>query len=96
MRLRDGFTEMTVTDEQSRRVLVHAPDAGFAVHDGSGGDLPGHPFCFGYAITCHKAQGSQWGSVLVVDESFVFRDHKSRWLYTAITRAAQRVTVVKT
>ena len=95
VRLRDGFTEMTITDGQSRRVRVHAPDAGFVVHDGSGSDLPGQPFCFGYAITCHKAQGSQWDSVLVVDESLVFGEHRYRWLYTAITRAAQRVTVVK-
>jgi exodeoxyribonuclease-5 len=32
----------------------------------------GDPFTFGYAITAHKAQGSQWRSVLVYDESIVF------------------------
>lgn len=51
-------------------------------------------FTFGYAITCHKAQGSQWPSVVVFDESSAFRDDRSRWLYTAITRAAEAVTVV--
>lgn len=52
-------------------------------------------FDFGYAITCHKAQGSQWDDVLVVDESGVFRENAQRWLYTAVTRAAETVTVVK-
>ena len=52
-------------------------------------------FDFGYAITCHKSQGSQWDSVVVVDESSVFRNHAQQWLYTAITRAANKVTIVK-
>jgi exodeoxyribonuclease-5 len=52
-------------------------------------------FDYGYALTTHKAQGSQWDSVLVLDESGCFREHADRWLYTAVTRAAQRVTVVQ-
>jgi exodeoxyribonuclease-5 len=51
-------------------------------------------FTYGYALTVHKAQGSQWNSVVLFDESFAFREYRSRWLYTAITRAAERVTVV--
>ena len=51
-------------------------------------------FDYGYALTVHKAQGSQWDEVVVFDESFAFREHRSRWLYTAITRAAERLTVV--
>lgn len=50
-------------------------------------------FDFGYVITVHKAQGSQWDHVLIMDESAVFRSDRKEWLYTAITRAAQRVTV---
>lgn len=50
-------------------------------------------FEFGYALTCHKAQGSQWNDVVIIDESAAFRQHASRWLYTAITRAAQKVTI---
>lgn len=42
----------------------------------------------------HKAQGSQWDSVLVLDESKTFDADAPRHLYTAITRAADRVTVV--
>lgn len=51
-------------------------------------------FTFAWAITCHKAQGSQWDDVLIFDESGCFRDARSNWLYTAVTRAAERVTVV--
>lgn len=53
-----------------------------------------HEFTFGWAITCHKSQGSQWDNVIVFDESGAFRDAKRNWLYTAITRAAERVTVI--
>jgi len=52
-------------------------------------------FDFGYALTVHKAQGSQWNNVVLFDESFAFRDTRQRWLYTAITRAAERLTVVR-
>lgn len=51
-------------------------------------------FDFGYALTCHKAQGSQWPHVVVYDESGVFRDDARRWLYTAVTRAQERLTLV--
>lgn len=49
---------------------------------------------YGYAITTHKSQGSQWGSVLVINEGRVFGDDAARWLYTAVTRAAKRVEVI--
>jgi exodeoxyribonuclease-5 len=52
-------------------------------------------FDYGYALTVHKAQGSQWDNVVLFDESYAFRDTRQRWLYTAITRAAQRLTVVR-
>lgn len=51
-------------------------------------------FTFGWALTVHKAQGSQWDDVLLYDESMAFRENASRWLYTGITRAAERITVV--
>jgi exodeoxyribonuclease-5 len=52
-------------------------------------------FDFGYALTVHKAQGSQWDDVVLFDESWAFKDYRERWLYTALTRAAERVTVVR-
>ena len=56
----------------------------------------GNAFDYAYAITCHKAQGSEWGSVAIVDESRAFRADASKWLYTALTRASERVTLIQT
>jgi hypothetical protein len=45
---------------------------------------------YAYGITCHKSQGSEWNKLLVLEE--VHRDWTyKRWVYTAITRAAQEV-----
>lgn len=52
-------------------------------------------FTYGWALTVHKSQGSAWDNVFVLDESFVFREHSANWLYTAITRAAERVTILQ-
>lgn len=52
-------------------------------------------FDYGYALTVHKAQGSQWDDIVLFDESYAFREHRDRWLYTAITRAAESITIVK-
>jgi len=48
---------------------------------------------YGYAITVHKSQGSQWPVVQIVDESSSFGLHSRNHLYTAITRAQEKVTV---
>jgi len=49
---------------------------------------------YGYAVTAHKAQGGQWGTVFVdqgyVTEEMIDREYL-RWLYTAITRASRRL-----
>lgn len=54
-------------------------------------------FDFGYCITTHKAQGSEWKNVMVIEEGeFMFKDDLwRRWLYTAITRAKERLIVFK-
>jgi len=52
-------------------------------------------FDFGYVLTVHKSQGSQWDDVVLFDESFAFREHARRWLYTGITRAAKRIRIVR-
>jgi ATP-dependent exoDNAse (exonuclease V) alpha subunit len=51
---------------------------------------------WGYAITAHKAQGSQWGSVAVIDDWKGGRMNATRrkWLYTAITRAAHSLAIL--
>lgn len=51
-------------------------------------------FDFGYVLTVHKAQGSEWDSVTVIDDSRVFRDDRWRWLYTAVTRASEELVLL--
>ncbi|HSH31275.1 MAG TPA: AAA family ATPase [Candidatus Saccharimonadales bacterium] len=60
--------------------------------DGAVGDL----FDFGYALTVHKAQGSQARRVLVFEERFpkMSDDDWRRWLYTAVTRATDELIIV--
>lgn len=48
---------------------------------------------FGYAITCHKSQGSSWKNVLVIAEVLSQKEHR-RWLYTAVTRAEEKLVLV--
>lgn len=50
-------------------------------------------FDFGYAITVHKSQGSQWSKVVVFNENYCFRESAAQWLYTAVTRAAESVII---
>ena len=48
----------------------------------------------GYVLTVHKAQGSQWDDVVLFDESSAFQEGRERWLYTGVTRAAKKLTIV--
>ena len=43
---------------------------------------------YGYAMTCHKAQGGQWPKVII--NQSMFKD-EPRWLYTAATRAQEKL-----
>ena len=52
---------------------------------------------FGYAITCHKAQGGQWQEVFL-DQGGITADSIDsdylRWLYTAFTRAQKKLYLI--
>lgn len=52
---------------------------------------------FAYAITCHKAQGGEWSNVFL-DLGYISEEHLGvnfyRWLYTAITRASNKLYLV--
>lgn len=65
------------------------------------GSMPSRPYCgepmdYGYAMTCHKAQGSQFDTVVVYPDGRIDRDDEDyrRWLYTAITRARTKLTIL--
>ncbi len=56
------------------------------------------PICrfeFAYAVTCHKAQGSEFDFAVVFDESWAFGGERSRWLYTAVTRAREKLLIIR-
>lgn len=54
-------------------------------------------FEYGYCITCHKAQGSEYPKVLVFEEYLRGQDEEMhlRWLYTAATRAQLKLVIVR-
>ena len=93
------FVHMRVAPEEGvgATVKVVVPRGFF---DGIGEEIPWEirrhveEFDYGYALTVHKAQGSQWDRIVLFDESFAFQDSRARWLYTGITRAAKRLSVV--
>lgn len=108
-----GPTLRLKDDEGVERVIPSFAE-GFAGLDlekqakGSGSGIRGGRglFTFAQAITCHKAQGSEWDSVYVVNElpslmAVTARNGSAaeaelvarQWLYTAVTRAAERVTI---
>lgn len=51
-------------------------------------------FDFGYALTVHKAQGSEWQKVILIDE-YRRSEDRARWLYTGITRASEKIIIVR-
>lgn len=97
----EGLMKLTVRPEEApdgaRGVDIKVKDAFWT---GNEADLDWSEkkgtdeFTYGYALTCHKSQGSQWDHVLVYDQSGIFREDAWRWKYTAITRAAQKVKVI--
>ena len=57
---------------------------------------PPFDFAYAYAITTHKAQGSEWDKLLVFEESFPFdKNEHTKWLYTAVTRAKEKLVVIR-
>ncbi len=99
--LEKDFVKMTVRaeDEGAAKAVKVAVLKHF--FEGTDGELAwplrrqSDEFDYGYALTVHKAQGSQWDDVMLFDESFAFREHRARWLYTGLTRAAKRLTLVR-
>ena len=60
------------------------------------GDIVPKEFAYAYAVTGHKAQGSEWPNVVVLEESFPFdKTEHARWLYTCCTRASEKLVLVR-
>jgi len=58
--------------------------------------MAGDLFDFGYAITVHKAQGSEASKVVLFEEKFSSMDDAmwARWLYTGVTRAKDSLYII--
>ncbi|YP_009966440.1 Dda-like helicase [Pseudomonas phage vB_PaeS_PAO1_Ab19] len=90
----DGFVSLELQGEESQRVASVAHGCLFHGQNPEWYEKKeADEFDYGYAMTVHKSQGSQWDDVLVIDEWF--RNDRKQWLYTALTRAAKTVRVVK-
>lgn len=60
------------------------------------GDLVPKEFTYAYAITCWKAQGSEWNNVVAIEEQFPFnRLEHQKYLYTACTRASEKLVLIR-
>lgn len=60
------------------------------------GDIVPKEFTYAYAVTVHKAQGSEWNNIVVLEENFPFdKIEHTRWLYTACTRASEKLVLVR-
>lgn len=60
------------------------------------GEIVPKEFTYAYAITTHKSQGSEWDKVVVLEEKFPFdKNEHARWLYTACTRASEKLVLVR-
>jgi len=56
----------------------------------------GHLFDYGYAMTCHKSQGSSFNEVVIFNERPYMVDDETykKWLYTAVTRSSNNLTII--
>ena len=99
--IKKDFVKMTLRSEDEPGKAAAKVAVLKAFFEGTEADLPyplrreSDEFDYGYALTVHKSQGSQWDNVVLFDESYAFREHRARWLYTAVTRAAEKLTIVR-
>jgi exodeoxyribonuclease-5 len=93
------YEDMELKDVEANTVpfdLYENPDA--EAETGYWDRMRYQKFDFGYCLTVHKAQGSQWDKVTICDDGFGKRGgptERARWLYTAITRAQRELVIVQ-
>lgn len=105
---KNDIYHLALRDEVNNRAFVRVPSDCFVIGR-QAIDVPREydVFDFGYCITCHKAQGSEWPWVVVIDETttpgfakiaprnLTPTEFRKRWLYTAATRAREAVMLMK-
>lgn len=97
-----GLTQQDSTDIDDHTCIVNYEGKNFQTFRGGFFDQFPEPkyqglcrFDYAYAITCHKSQGSEFDNVLVYKEPPARGTDPARWLYTAITRAKKKLTLVE-
>jgi exodeoxyribonuclease-5 len=80
----DIFDNSIITKEMKKEVLEDGYQDGI------------HFFDFGYAISVHKSQGSEWRRVVLFEQRSRYwdDDYYKRWLYTGVTRATEKLFVI--
>ena len=91
----DGPIVLRVASEEGGAAVAATTHAGFFNHRPIPDPREYVNFDFGYALTVHKAQGSQWDDVVLHGEHNYFGADARRWLYTGLTRAAKRIIAIK-
>jgi exodeoxyribonuclease-5 len=89
-RLSKKFRMVFRSDEESFDVAYEPSVFGQVKYEFDGDRDAPMPFDYSYCITAHKSQGSEYQSVLVVEQKCDFWDHR-RWAYTAASRAKEKI-----
>ena len=84
----DQVTYTIFTDRDRTKKLYK-----YAVKNSLGGV---NNFDYGYCISVHKSQGSEWKRIVLFEQRNRYQDDEqySRWLYTAVTRAKERLLII--
>lgn len=96
---RPGTVRLAIRDQSGEQAKVRVDERLFTTplgaDEATGALIKASPdaFTWGYATTCHKAQGSEWRKVIVVDAPPPSED-RAPWLYTAATRAIEKLIFV--
>lgn len=98
----EGYENMNVDDipdEQTKQAASHIVHIQYIDDDVSdtietSGEFAPANFSLGYALTCHKAQGSEWRKVFVIFHRNQLAHLNREWLYTAVTRARTHAMII--
>ena len=88
-------TKLELGDEIEKKMRQEMPDYYMGLDEKR--QLRVDLFDFGYCISVHKSQGSEWNRVIMFDERNMHQsdDDYTRWLYTGITRAKEKLIIIE-
>ena len=92
----DGAVPLTISPLEGGAPMTVPADPNIFLDEANKPAFGSHAqqFTWGDCLTVHKSQGSQWGSVALFD-NWPRRDSHTNWLYTGITRAAEKLILVR-